>query len=74
MHLLTNGVGLVRDVLVGIIAIRLDGVITKMVGRWHMRRDRPDFIWVPPSHRGLPGGLGYRFPARPADPFTGQAW
>jgi hypothetical protein len=73
MHYLMDTAGFVRDVLVGIMAARLDACFSPKLGalraRMRLRYGRPDFFWIPPVYRELPG---YWLPSCTADPFTGK--
>jgi hypothetical protein len=75
VHYLKDAAGLGGQVLIAIVAARLDRYLEmtgKLARSWRLRHGRPAFIYVPSVVRELPGGLGYRVPARFLDPFTGQ--
>jgi hypothetical protein len=82
MHYVIDGalfVGFVlRDALVRVISDRINPALAKLPrsltvrGWWRRAEPVVEVIEMPTAYRDLPGGLGYRVPARFADPFTGD--
>jgi hypothetical protein len=82
MHYVIEGalfVGFVlRDALVRVISDRINPALAKLPrsltvrGWWRRAEPVVEVIEMPTAYRDLLGGLGYRVPARFADPFAGD--